>query len=151
MHVAHYKGRTRMFNRLVCWYLRGHVSHTELVLCTDTAGVSLCASSSFMDGGVRAKWIALDPEHWELREVIGDRAKALQWLEDHKGQGYDVLGLLGFVWRRIEGARKRWFCSEAVAAMLGLPDPWRFDPMTLWAALSGAPTTPTKPVSSTCQ
>ena len=25
--------------------------------------------------------------------------------------------------------------AEAVAAMLGFPEPWRFDPMTLWAAL----------------
>ena len=33
------------------------------------------------------------------------------------------------------GDQRKWFCSEAVAAMLGFPEPWRFDPMTLWAAV----------------
>jgi hypothetical protein len=51
------------------------------------------------------------------------------------GDRYDVLGLLGFVWRRQTGTQSKWFCSEAVAAMLGFPEPWRFDPMTLWAAV----------------
>lgn len=139
MHVAHYRGRTRLFNRLVSWWLRGPFSHTELVLFTDAGGVSLCASSSFMDGGVRKKWIELNPDHWVLEEVQGDRAYAMQWLEDHKGEGYDLLGLVGFVWRRATGERRKWFCSEAVAAMLGYADSWRFDPMILWAALTRVP------------
>lgn len=136
MHVAHYKGRTRLFNRLVCWYLSGEYSHTELVLWTDDKGISCCASSSFMDGGVRVKFMALDPEHWDIEEVQGDRAKAFQWLEEHAGDGYDVFGLIGFIWRRATGERRKWFCSEAVAAMLGFEDPWRFDPMVFWAALT---------------
>ena len=46
------------------------------------------------------------------------------------------LGLLGFVWRRQAGEQRKWFCSEAVAAMLGYDDPWRFDPMTLYVTLT---------------
>lgn len=136
MYVAHYKGRVRLFNRLVSWWFNGPYSHTELVLWTDKNGLSRCASSSLMDGGVRAKWIKLDPDHWTIEPVDGDIDYAMQWLKEHYGDGYDLLGLLGIVLRRSPGARNKVFCSEAVAAMLGFPEPWRFDPMALWAALS---------------
>ena len=134
MKVAFYKGKKRLFNRLVCYWLRGDYSHCELVLQTSPDGVSLCASSSYLDGGVRTKTMVLDPDHWDVVEV--DRSAIPEiWLRVHKGDRYDVLGLLGFVWRRQTGNQRKWFCSEAVAAMLGFPEPWRFDPMTLWAAV----------------
>ena len=136
MHVAFYKGRTRLFNRLVSWWLTGPYSHCELVLWTEPSGLSYCASSSFMDGGVRTKRMQLDPAHWDLVPVTGSEARALTWVRAHEGDGYDLLGLAGFVWRPFTGERRKWVCSEAVAAMLGIPQPWRFDPMTLWAALA---------------
>ena len=135
MKVAFYKGRTRLFNRLVSWYLRGSYSHCELVLQTSPDGVSLCASSSFMDGGVRLKHIVLDPAHWDLVEAGGSPAKAWAWTVGREHDGYDLLGLLGFMWRRQAGEQHKWFCSEAVAAMLGYSEPWRFDPMNLYHAL----------------
>lgn len=61
----------------------------------------------------------------------------------HCGQGYDLLGLVGFVARVLGQDKSRWVCSEAVAAMLGVPDAWRFDPCSLWAALSREMTTTT--------
>lgn len=134
MQVAFYKGKTRLFNRLVCWWLRGDYSHCELIL-DNKDGMSNCASSSYMDGGVRTKWIALDPAHWDVVEVQGSRKAALQWLLWHEEDRYDILGLLGFVWRRAYGDQQKWFCSEAVAAMLGFDEPWRFDPMALYAVL----------------
>jgi len=134
MQVAFYKGRNRLFNRLVSWYLRGPYSHTELILAIDLQGVATCASASFLDGGVRVKTMRLDPDHWDILPVSGERVKAWSWLADHERQGYDVLGLLGFFWRRQIGSQSRWFCSEAIAAMLGWPDPWRLDPMALWVA-----------------
>ena len=134
MQVAFYKGRTRLFNRLVSWWLRGDYSHCELVLNTDK-GISTCGSASFMDGGVRYKVMRLDPAHWDIVEVAGSPDKAVQWMYEHEGDGYDVLGLLGFLWRPEEGDTRKWFCSEAVAAMLGFDEPWRFDPMNLYAAL----------------
>lgn len=136
MKVAFYKGKKRLFNRLVCYWLRGDYSHCELVTRTDLLGVSDCISSSFMDGGVRLKRMRLDPAHWDLIEVDGDPRKAHYWLDMHEGDGYDVIGLLGFIWRRQRGYQDKWFCSEAVAEMLGMQESWRFDPMTLWAALS---------------
>lgn len=134
MQVAFYKGRSRLFNRLVSWYLRGPYSHTELILATDAQGNSTCASASFLDGGVRIKTMRLDPDHWDILPVSGDSVRAWGWLADHEQQGYDVLGLLGFVWRRQAGSQSRWFCSEAIAAMLGWPEAWRLDPMALWVA-----------------
>lgn len=138
IQVAFYKGRKRLFNRLVSWWLKGQYSHCELVLKTLSDGTSQCVSSSFMDGGVRIKHITLNPEHWDLVHVGGSVAKAWSWAVDHEEDRYDLLGLLGFVWRRQEGEKHKWFCSEAVAAMLGYSEPWRFDPMNLYSAISKA-------------
>lgn len=135
MQVAFYKGRVRFFNRFVAWYLRGPYSHCELVLGTDAAGLSECVSASYLDGGVRTKRMQLDPEHWDVVDVPGSTRWPRFWARVHAHDRYDILGLLGFVWRRQTGAQERWFCSEAVAAMLRMPDPWRYDPMTLCSAL----------------
>lgn len=134
LQIAFYKGRSRFFNRAVAWWLRGPYSHCELILFT-TGLVATCASSSYMDGGVRVKRMVLDPDHWDIVTVTTD-ADPSAWLQAHQADRYDLLGLLGFVWRRQTGEQRKWFCSEAVAAMLGFPEPWRFDPMALWAALS---------------
>jgi len=138
MQVAFYKGRTRLFNRLVSWWLRGPYSHCELLLEAMGDGRYLCASSSFMDGGVRLKVIELHPDRWDILTLDSDPGRACRWFGDHLGEGYDVPGLLGFVWRRTEDDRGRWFCSEALAAAMGYPDPWRFDPCTLAAAIQKA-------------
>ena len=135
MKIAFYKGRKRLFNRLVCWYCRGRFSHVELVL-REEDGVSTCASSSFMDGGVRIKKIILDPEHWEVIETSADLDTALFWLDRHLGNKYDILGILGFLFRRIKQDRRKFFCNEAVGEMLGEIDPWRFDPCS-YAATKG--------------
>lgn len=136
MQIAFYKGRKRLFNRVTAWWLKGPYSHCELVLGTDHLGLAICASSSALDGGVRIKHMALDPANWDLVTVTGDQAQAWAWLRLHEGDGYDFLGLFGFVARALGHDKERWVCSEAVAAMLGIPDSWRFDPCSLWAAVS---------------
>ena len=55
MIIAFYRGRARLFNRLVCWWLRGPYSHCEALIDPLPDGRWLCASSSYMDGGVRLK------------------------------------------------------------------------------------------------
>lgn len=139
MQAAFYKGRKRLFNRLTAWWLRGSYSHTELVLGYDEAGQAICASSSMMDGGVRVKHMRLDPAHWDVVPVSGSADAAWAWLRQHAGAGYDWLGLLGFVARALGHDSGRFVCSEAVAAMLGISDPWRFDPCSLHAVLSMRP------------
>ena len=129
--VAFYKGRKRFFNRAVAWWTRGPYSHCELIV----DGKSY--SSSFLDGGVRVKEIDYDPDHWDIVELPwADAACAVDWYQKHMGLGYDVVGLIGFVARRVEDDRNRYFCSEAVASSLGYEDAWRFDPNTLYPVLA---------------
>lgn len=135
MQIAFYTGRSRIFNKLVCWWLRGHISHGELVLSTDASGVSECASSSFMDDGVRVKKMRLNPAHWVLLPVDGDEAFARRWLLEHEEDRYDLLGLFTLVWRRGPSDSGKCWCTEAIAAMLNYDDPWRFDPMTLYSVV----------------
>lgn len=132
MNLAFYKGRSRLFNRLTQWWLAGEYSHVEAVLGTDENGLYVCASSSMMDGGVRVKHMRLDPEHWDILEISTDPKLAWQWLEEHEGEGYDYLGLVGFISRAVDHDQKRWFCSEAIASMLGIEESWRFDPCVLY-------------------
>ncbi len=136
LQVAFYKGRTRFFNRLVSWWLNGPYSHAELILDTDAGGYAACASSSFLDGGVRLKYMRLDPAHWDIVDVLGDKTTAWAWLKEHDGDQYDTFGLLGLVWRRGKGNPDKVWCTESIAAMLGYDEPWRFDPMTLYVDLT---------------
>lgn len=136
MQLASYKGRKRLFNRITSWWLRGPYSHCELVLGQDHDGKSICAAASFEDGGVRLKHMHLNPEHWDIVPVQGDVGDAWHWMAQHHGARYDLLGFFGFVARILGHDKSRWFCSEAVAEMLGIPDAWRFDPCSLHAALT---------------
>ena len=68
MQVAFYKGTrsglSGLFNRLVRWWTRGPYSHCEVVFTDEPSkdGGVLCGSSSKLDGGVRLKFVVLDPE-----------------------------------------------------------------------------------------
>ena len=128
MRLAFYKGRHRLFDRAVQWWTRGPYSHVELVFSD-----GLAASSSVRDGGVRVKAISFAPDRWDILPIDGDEATARAWFDAHRGEAYDAAGLFGFVWRPAAGATRRWFCSEAVAAALGMGDAWRFCPNTLAA------------------
>ena len=146
MRAAFYKG-TRpglagVYNRLVEWWTRSDYSHCELVL----AG-GWCGSASFMDGGVRLKVIDFDPDHWDMVDLPAAlEPSALDWFETHRGAKYDLLGNLQFIISRVADDKKRWFCSEAIAAALGMPDPWRYDPGTLASTLKFFNQPPARPV-----
>lgn len=130
MLVAFYKGRKRLFNRFVSWWTSGPYSHCEAVieLGHGASGTVLCLSSSWMDKGVRPKVMALDPAHWDIIDVPSvDVTGVLRWFNDHDKDDYDLPGLLSTS-LPIRHGRRRWFCSEAVGAAIGLKEPWRFDP-----------------------
>ena len=136
LRAAFYKGTHAglpgVYNRLVRWWTRSPYSHAELVFDDGQA-----ASSSAMDGGVRFKAIEFDPALWDFVPVPAGLAPAARaWFAEHSGQAYDLLGNLHFVISAVGDDKRKWFCSEAVAAALGMPDPERFDPGTLHAALS---------------
>lgn len=134
MILASYKsnrpGIKGLFNRVTRWWLGGKYSHTELIFSDGVSG-----SSSWLDGGVRLKVITFNPDHWDFIKINGDERAARQWFAEHSGQPFDLLGLLGFVWRRNTETRGKWFCSESVAAALQFHEPYRFDPCSLPAAL----------------
>lgn len=111
--------------------MRGPYSHCEAVL-SERDGIAECGSSSFLDSGVRIKRMRLAPENWDVVEVPWNKEQSRAWFESHLGAKYDLFGLLFFVlpWRH---SRRRYFCSEAVLASVGIEDAWRFDPNALAA------------------
>lgn len=135
LRAAFYKG-TRpglagMYNRLVRWWTRSPYSHVELVFSTGMA-----ASSSFEDGGVRFKRIEFDPERWDFTTLPPHmETAAITWFEQHLGQSYDLVGNLHFIVSPVPQRKGKWFCSEAVAAALGVAAPWRYSPATLFSTL----------------
>jgi len=135
--IALYKG-TRpgikgIYNRLVRWWTRSPYSHCELVFSDGVA-----ASSSLEDGGVRFKMIAFDAARWDFIDLPAElESRARAWFEQHVGKKYDVIGNLQFIIACIPDSHDKWFCSEAVAASLGIADAWRYDPATLASTLTG--------------
>ena len=140
MLVAFYSGRRtpiderRLFNRVVSWWDNGKFSHTEAVLGVEPDGKAYCGSSSFMDGGVRNKIISLDSEKWTLVDMpqwAVERSK--HWFALYAGSEYDVLGILGFVWRPLPEVKTKFYCNEAVGLSQGVVQPWRFTPNSFFA------------------
>lgn len=126
MKVAFRYNDDRLMSRIIAWFQRSDASHCEIAR-GPYGKTYVCLSSSMLDGGVRAKEIDLVPEKWRIYDVGGDDLIASEWFSQHADDGYDWLWLLGFIWRPIRGRERRWGCSEACAAMLGLHEPWRYD------------------------
>lgn len=138
MRIAFYKGRKRLFNRLVSWWTNGPYSHVECLLMEGQDGKFLCGGSSMMDGGVRMKLMPLIPDHWDIIEIPNHSVPVIEWFKIHDHEAYDTLGLFGFIGRRGTQWQSKWFCSEAVAAALDFKEPYRYDPNTLFDALMAA-------------
>jgi hypothetical protein len=131
VRVAFRVGDRRLFARLIHWWDKTDNSHCEVSANWLANGAHRCMSASMLDDGVRAKTLTLTPDKWRVYEVPAEPAVALDWFEQHEGDRYDLLGLFGFVIRPIKGWLRAWFCSEACAAMLGLPEAWRYTPRSL--------------------
>ncbi|MBD9483913.1 hypothetical protein IB229_13080 [Pseudomonas sp. PDM14] len=129
IYLALYKGKGKLFNRLIRLWTRSKYSHCELVM---PDGRWLSASA--MDGGVRAKRIDLDLAHWDLIPLPWANAAHIEGLfQRHQGKGYDWVGiLLSQVVPIAIQSPARMFCSEFCAAALGLQaSASRFSPMLL--------------------
>lgn len=123
---------TRLFGRLVTAVRGGDQSHTECGVPVSGTPLTWCVSASWVDHGVRGKTIDLtDGTKWRVYRWEEPHHDLAQWLEVHKGWGYDWLGVLGFLWRPIGHFLKLMFCSEASASILGFPEPHLYDPRTL--------------------
>lgn len=138
MEIMFFKGThpglAGIYSRGVRLITKSQYSHVEIQFSDGQS-----ASSSYLDGGVRYKAVdysvASDWDSIELPDALFESG-ARAWFDAHAGQGYDLMGNLHFVVSVIGDEKTRWFCSEAVGAALGLPNSWRFDPGTLYQAVS---------------
>lgn len=129
LYKATHSGMAGVYNRLVRWWDRGIYSHCELVF---SDGIS--ASSSYLDKGVRFKNIVYNPDKWDFFEIPDIyEADARVWFQQRIGQGYDLVGNARFALGFLNPPENKWFCSEAVAASLGVIDAWRISPNSLVA------------------
>jgi hypothetical protein len=133
--VAFYKGRGSAWDNfwadLIRWWTGGPYSHVEVITKTNAEGQSFCYSSVFKEKGIRGKWRDLAVGDWDFVDVDVDPLQVEAWFVAHAGAKYDLLGLLGFVFRREEYDHNKYFCSEAVADAIGLGEGWRYDPNAL--------------------
>lgn len=139
--LAFYKGQGhRAVDRLQDAAIRmrtgGIYSHVELI--EGSAALNrreICLSSSGRDGGVREAQIYLDAAKWDLL-VLAVPSDPAEFIRQRFGQGYDYLAIV-FSQAITAGLheRRRWMCSEIVAASIGLRNPHRFSPQLLHDAL----------------
>lgn len=131
LHLAQYRGTlaenpaAMLFDRLICWRTKSRWSHSELVFDHAPVGASLCWSSSILDKGVRPKMIDLHSGRWDVYPLHCSSAeidRALEWFQAHVGKPYDYLGAAGFALPLPVHFGFAWYCSEAVAAALGIQD-----------------------------
>lgn len=131
--AAFYKG-TRpglqgLYSRAVRLVDGGPYSHCELVFSD-----GLSASASYIDGGVRFKHIEYDARRWDFIALPPHiEYMARRWFEWHEGDRYDLTGNIRFLAWFVPEDPNGWFCSEAIAAAMGMPEPHRLGPNGLAA------------------
>lgn len=142
IYVAFYKHKKRITGwRSLCQRLADSVirlvthsrySHCEIAVKRDS-GLFDCYSSSPRDGGVRKKTMDLPPNRWDLVPIDVDFPHVCRVFNRCMGEGYDWLGVLGFVFHKQQS--DRYFCSEFCATVLKLNDT-HHSPQSLYEQLT---------------
>lgn len=141
MKFAFYKAKDKLFHIVCSWKMEGPYSHVEAIFGPgkENPNLSLCASSAFLDGGVRFKEIDITPEIYDVIEIDLPKEvedKAYQWFVDHEGQPYDTRGLIQFITPFPVGHTEGgWFCDEACLTSIGMEEAFRFDPNSMASVL----------------
>lgn len=139
-YLAFYLGRkeenptSSFLDAITCSLTNSRYSHVELVVGYNEENHSgLCFSSSRRDKGVRAKNISFK-KHWELYEIKTkfSHDEIENWFSEQYGKKYDYFGALGVRFSIFKHDPKRWFCSEIIAACLGIENHHRFSPQGLY-------------------
>ena len=135
--AAFYKGTRKdlwplggMYSRVGRYLDRGPYSHCELKF---SDGVSVSSTLMGSPKGVRAKAIEYtNTDNWDFMPIPDPEAKievaAWDWFEKHQGKAYDVWGNIRFASNFARDDADKWFCSEALMAMLGFSEAYRYGP-----------------------
>lgn len=125
--LAFYKGPGRIGDKLIRLRTWSKYSHVELVI-----GRESFSSDMWADGARSLYNPRFHPDHWDLVEVEVDEEFACNVFKKHEGKGYDWLGIIfsQLLPLRIDDKNKV-FCSELIAAMLGLDYPEDYSPEDL--------------------
>lgn len=127
----------RLFDEIIRLATYGKYSHCEVVIPNFEQDGDLlfeCYSASNMDGGVRLKLMPLPKERWDLVKVNVNSDLVRLYFKQTKGLKYDMLGAIGVVLPVGENKHK-YFCSEWCAGAIGLADPHKFSPNSLYRKL----------------
>jgi hypothetical protein len=135
IQLALYKAPGDLYDKAIRVWTRSPYSHCELVLPDGRF-----ASSSPRDGGVRAKLIEPDSQAWDFVPLPWVREEVVEeLLQTEQGAGYDWVGILGSQILPVGiQSPSRWFCSEFCAHVIGLEQPQRYSPGSLFETMSWA-------------
>jgi len=88
-------------------------------------------------GGLRFKRIKVDPAKWDVTDLTDfDPFYAANWARSNEGMLYDWQLISKFIAWFLPEKVNRVMCSEACASMLGIPDPFLYDPRVLHSAVA---------------
>ncbi|MEO0443579.1 MAG: hypothetical protein AAFZ92_07540 [Pseudomonadota bacterium] len=140
--VAFYKGKGTFFNYCIRFLTCSIYSHVEIVFFNEGGkGISLISSSQ-RDGGVRYKKMQRADFKYKNWTLI-DAPKELliqdlhQFFMDREKYKYDFKGIFLSQFLPLKRhSKRRYFCSEFCAEVLGLSDPHIYSPQGLYAALT---------------
>lgn len=136
VYLASYHGRAdKLFHR-ICdgitrFFTRGKYSHSEIAIDLGN-GTYACYTSSYRDGGVRCKVMALPPNKWDLIALDGlSESDIHRYFRQTQGADYDLFGALGCV-VGLRQHENKFFCSEwCYNAIFGSNQGFRFSPNQL--------------------
>tara|TARA_Y100000310_G_scaffold213286_1_gene214194 strand:- start:2932 stop:3528 length:597 start_codon:yes stop_codon:yes gene_type:complete len=100
----------------------------------DLGNRRLCFSASEQDKKVRRKIIGIEGEKWDTIECVATLDEERKFIFDcgrMRNMGYDYIGLLGFVSRKlfwIKPAKNKWWCSGTTWKML---KDWKYHKWTI--------------------
>lgn len=129
VRIAGYKGPGNIVVKGIRSWTGGEYSHVELIVD------DLWYSSSVQDGGVRAKKIEMNPDHWAIMDLPwADAEKILRYFEKTKNAKYGMYDLITKQFFRLPlPDSDAQFCSEWCASALGMIRCRNIDPSDLMA------------------
>ena len=131
IYLASYKGKGGFIDKGIRWLTKGRYSHSEIFIMSDSDVIGVTSAGT--EGGVRFKPQKMDSSLWDFIELpFVDEGMVWAWYNANMGDKYDWWGVIRFMFPfAAPQHQSAWFCSECCADIIGLDEPWRYDPSTL--------------------